>query len=108
MVPEGDATSNLPYFDQLATALIATNPNPDGRTVIDALVAGGFSKTDMEVTFDRTSVDLAADTLQWAVRWKGECLLGQTGPSSGGYHSLVAPMLDTQACLLGATRPIDW
>lgn len=108
LMPDGDAAANLPYFDDLANALIAANPNPDGRAVVDALVTGGFTKADMEVTFDRTSVDLAVDTLQWAVRWKGECLLGQTGPASGGYHGMVAPMLDTESCLVGATRPIDW
>jgi len=46
--------------------------------------------------------------VQFAVRWAEECLIGQYGPASGGYHSLVAPRLSTGTCLAGQTRPIDW
>ncbi len=107
LLPDGSASDNLGYFDSIAAAVLATNPSAGGEAFINALVAGGFTKADMEVSFDRTSVDLAADSVPWAIRFNGECLLGQFGPSSGGYHSAVTPILSTGSCLLGATRPID-
>ncbi|MFC6355331.1 DUF6993 domain-containing protein [Luethyella okanaganae] len=102
------ASDNLSYFDFVNTAVLEQNPAATGRNFVDALVAAGFTKADMEVTLDQTSVGLAADSVQWAVRFTGECLIGQTGPASGGYHSQVAAMLGTGTCLVGATRPIDW
>lgn len=62
----------------------------------------------MEVTFDRTAVDLEADSIQFSVRLHGECLIGQVGPDGDGYHSIVAPLLGSGTCLIGATRQIDW
>ena len=102
--PGGSAADNLAYFDSVASAVTEI----DGRSYIDALTAAGFDKTQMEVTFDRTKTDLAADTIQFAVRFNGECLLGQNGPASGGYHSSVTPPLASGMCLIGATRSIDW
>lgn len=105
---DGTAADNLAYFDSIAQAVLAADPAAGGEAFINALVAGGFNKADMEVGFDRTTVDLAADSVPWAVRFNGECLLGQFGPASGGYHSLVTPILPSGTCLVGATRPIDW
>jgi len=105
--PEQSAAANLAYFDFLVGPVAASAPE-DGRAWVDALVAGGFDKTAMQLTFDRTHVDLAADSVQVSVRFNDECLIGQYGPASGGYHSMVAPLLGTGTCLLGATRQIDW
>lgn len=101
------ATGNLAYFDSIGSAVAATKP-ADGRAYIDALVAGGFDKSAMLLTFDRTHVDLAADSVEFSVQFNGECLIGQYGPASGGYHSMVAPILGSGTCLLGVTRQIDW
>jgi hypothetical protein len=106
--PDGTAADNLAYFDSIAGSVLEAAPDASGEAFINALVAGGFAKADMEVGFDRTSVDLAADSVQWSVRFNGECLIGQFGPASGGYHSIVTPILATGSCLVGATRPIDW
>ena len=54
------------------------------------------------------TVDLQADSVQFAVLFDDECLVGQYGPASGGYHSAVRPALGTGGCLVGETRPIDW
>ena len=102
--PEGSAADNLAYFDSVASAVTAI----DGRSYVDALTTAGFDKTQMEVTFDRTQADLAADTIQFAIRFNGECLLGQNGPASGGYHSAVTAPLASGTCLVGTTRSIDW
>jgi len=78
-----------------------------GRDFIDALIAGGFDRSELEVTFDRTQTDLAADSIQFSVRVHGECLIGQNGPAVGGYHSVVADVLGSGRCLVGSTRQID-
>lgn len=106
--PDLSATENLPYFDSVNTAVVAADPNAGGRAFIDALVAGGFDKAAMQVTADRTTIDEPADSVQFSVAFQGECLVGQYGPASGGYHGAVRPMLGTGACLVGQTRPIDW
>ncbi|WEO75845.1 hypothetical protein BJQ94_10655 [Cryobacterium sp. SO2] len=108
LLPTGTATDNLPYFDSVITATLATEANPPGRTLIDALVAAGFEKDHLEVTADTTTMGKPADSIQFAVKFNAECLVGQNGPSSGGFHSVVAPMLATGTCLVGATRQIDW
>ena len=106
--PQLSAAENLPYFDSVNTAVVAGKADAGGRDFIDALVAAGFDKSQMEVTADRTSVDLQADSVQFAVLFQGECLVGQYGPASGGYHGAVRPPLGTGGCLVGETRPIDW
>jgi hypothetical protein len=105
-VPSGTAEENKPYFDLVNNEFYTANGMSDGRSIIDNLVAAGFPKSDMEVTPDRTSIDLAADSIIFSVRVKGECLLGQV--SVRGYTSVVGPLLGTGGCLVGATRPIDW
>jgi hypothetical protein len=106
--PAGTAAENLAYFDSVVAATIAVEANPPGRTIIDALIAAGFAKEDLEVTADETTKGEPADSIQFSARVNGECLVGQNGPSSGGYHSVVAPLLATGTCLVGATRQIDW
>ena len=106
--PEKDAAANLAYFDTIATAVVAADGNAGGREFVDALAAAGFDRTQMEVTFDTTNVDLAADSIQFSVRFNGECLIGQNGPATGGYHSTATAILASGTCLVGATRQIDW
>ncbi|MEV1129391.1 hypothetical protein [Agromyces sp. NPDC049794] len=102
------AGENRAYFDAVNLAVVAANPSAGGRDFIDALVAAGFDKSQMEVTADRTTVDLEADSVQFAVLFQGECLIGQYGSGSGGYQSALQPPLGTGGCLVGDTRPIDW
>lgn len=106
--PDLSAVENLAYFDAVSLGVIAANASAGGRDFIDALVSAGFDKSQMEVTADRTTVDLQADSVQFAVLFQGECLVGQYGPASGGYHSAVRAALGTGGCLVGETRPIDW
>ena len=103
---DGSAVDNLPYFDQVNSALIAAGGALDGRAFIDNLVAAGYPKTDMEVTPDRTAINGVADNIQFSVRLNGTCLIGQYG--NIGYASTTVDLLSTGRCLVGATRPIDW
>ncbi|MET0726352.1 MAG: hypothetical protein ABWY36_08375, partial [Leifsonia sp.] len=98
------ADENKEFFDYVAAGVIAANSSAGGRDFIDALVAGGFDRTQMQVTPDRTAVDLAADSVQWSVLFQGECLIGQYGPASGGYHGVLVAPTGQGTCLVGETR----
>jgi hypothetical protein len=104
--PAGDATANLAYFDFVNRALIATYPTPTGQQTVENLVAAGFVKADMELTPDATIGGEAAESIQYAVRINGTCLIGQTG--GAGYNAIAAPLLGTGKCLIGKTRTIDF
>ncbi|MEY9850391.1 hypothetical protein ABH923_000069 [Leifsonia sp. EB41] len=108
LVPGGTAEQNLPYFDKVNQATIAAKPAAQGRDFIDALVAAGFTKSDMQVTPDMTTIGLKAASIQFSVQFGAGCVIGQYGPDSGGYTSLTSPTLATGGCLIGQTRPIDW
>ena len=108
LVPGGTAQENLPFFDTVNKATLAANPNAQGRDFIDALVAAGFTKADMQVTVDTTTIGLKANSIQFSVRMGDSCLIGQNGADAGGYSSMVTPVLSTGNCLVGQTRPIDW
>lgn len=108
LMPDGTAGDNLAYFDHVNRQVLVADPDAPGPAFIDALTEAGFDREAMEVTRDETSVGLDADSIQFSVRFNGECLIGQSGASSGGYHSMVAPLLGTGKCLVGDTRPIDW
>ena len=109
LVPDGTAEDNLPLFAQVTQDVWATDDRASGRAYIDALVAAGFDRSAMQVTFDQTSIGDPVDTLQFSVRWDdAECLVGQVGPSVPTPSALVMPVLGNDRCLLGATRPIDW
>ena len=106
--PELAASENLAYFDLVNQRVIAANPAAGGRDFIDELVAAGFDRAAMQVTSDTTTIGDPADSIQFAVRFQDECLVGQYGPKSEGYHGAVRPLLGTGGCLVGRTRPIDW
>jgi hypothetical protein len=108
LAPGLSASENLDYFDYVSRGVLRTDKAAGGRAFVDALIAGGFDKKEMEVTFDRTQADLAADSIQFSVRVNGDCLIGQNGPATDGYHSMVADVLGSGACLVGSTRQIDW
>ena len=108
LVPDGTAEDNLPLFAAVMEQVAATDARAQGRAYVDALVQAGFSKADMEVTNDLTTVGNPADSIQFSVRWGGECLVGQVGPSTPAPTALVLPLVPGGTCLIGQTRPIDW
>lgn len=107
LLPGGTALANRGYFDFVNNRLLAVNPNPAGRAIIDNLVAAGFDKAAMQVTADTTAVlNGPADSIEFSVLTSDECLIGQF--AGGTYRSLIGPALPDGACLVGKTRPIDW
>lgn len=105
--PDGSAQDNLAYFDFVNRRLLAAKPKAKGRDFIDALVAAGFAKKNMQVTPDTTTIGLVAQSIQFSVKLNGGCLIGQNGADTG-YQSVVAPVLTTGTCLVGETRTIHW
>jgi hypothetical protein len=108
LVPNGTASQNLPFFNTVNQATIAAKPGAQGRDFIDALVAAGFPKSDMQVTADTTTIGLKANSIQFSVQLGATCLIGQYGADAGGYQSTTSATLATGGCLIGQTRPIDW
>jgi hypothetical protein len=108
LLPKGTAQENLAYFDYVNQKTLASNPQPNGRAFIEGLVAAGFNKADMQVTADRTSINLTPGSLQFSVKFQGQCLIGQWGQAAGGYHSAVAAPISTGTCLIGDTAPINY
>jgi hypothetical protein len=106
--PDTSAAGRKAQFDETneATAQSGGGSNPGGRAFIDALVAAGFDRAQMQVTYDKTAISLEADNVQFSVLIGSDCLIGQFG--NVGYQSTIQPMLSTGACLIGKTRPIDW
>ena len=102
----GTANQNKAYFDAVNKKFIAQGGDLSGRPFIDNLVKAGFPKVDMEVTPDRTTVNLAADNISFSIRFGATCLIGQYGNT--GYASTVQKLLSTSRCLVGTTRKIDW
>lgn len=102
----GTANQNLPYFDYVNEKFIAAGGDLSGRPFIDNLVKAGYAKVNMEVTPDRTTVNLAADNISFSIRFGDTCLIGQYGNT--GYNSTVQKLLSTGRCLVGTTRKIDW
>lgn len=107
MNPMGTAKQNLAFFDYVNTRTIAADTNPTPQQFVDGLAAAGFAKADMQMTADRTTVNLTPGSVQFSVLINGGCLIGQFGEDIGGYHSMVAPVLRTGKCLIGDTVPIQ-
>lgn len=103
---EGSAFANRAYFDHVNERLFAESPDARGRDIIDNLVAAGFDKARMEVTADRTPLGNPTEAIEFSVGIGDDCLVGQWG--HGEYSSIIAPVLGTGTCLVGATRTIDW
>ncbi|MFD2674820.1 DUF6993 domain-containing protein [Gulosibacter bifidus] len=105
--PNGVAGDNKAYFDQTLQDLLASNEKADSKAMVQALVDAGFDKSQMEVTYDRTSIDLEVDYVMVSVKMPdGNCLLGHRG--TRGYSSMVAEPMKTGKCMIGETQPIDW
>lgn len=104
LVEGGTAAQNQAYFDKVAFAYYQSSGMGSSQGAVDNLVAAGFRLQDIEVTQEKTAIDLDVDSRVFSVRLKGECLIGQYQQS--GYRSIVAPLLGTGDCLIGSTIPL--
>lgn len=104
--PTGSAPANLDYFDYVNNRTITAARIPSAQQFVDGLAAAGFPRSQMQMTADKTTVNLTPGSIQFSVLINGGCLIGQFGQDVGGYHSTVAPVLSTGRCLIGDTAPI--
>lgn len=105
--PNGGAEANKAFFDITLKAMLSDNDKASSHDFVDTLADAGFDKSQMEVTFDKTTIDLDADYIIVSVKMPdGQCLIGQR--SSKGYASIVAEPMSTGKCLIGKTQDIDW
>ncbi|GAA3586819.1 hypothetical protein GCM10022198_07940 [Klugiella xanthotipulae] len=109
-VPDGTAEQNLPFFSYTNQATASGGADINGENVVNALVAAGFDKSAMQVSFDKTQTNLVADNIFVSVLVGQECLLGQfvTGDRSVTGLKVAAVGPDKSVCIIGETRPIDW
>ncbi|WBU39049.1 DUF6993 domain-containing protein [Homoserinibacter sp. YIM 151385] len=104
--PAGGAAGNKAYFDVVNERTLRADSGARAADFAEALADAGFDPKGMEFTADRTSVDLAADSIQFSVLVGDGCLVGQSGPF--GYRSIVAEPLETTGrCLVGSARTPD-
>lgn len=110
LMPEGSAEENLEYFTWVLESFAGGVEPVAGRAVVDAVVAGGFDRSAMQVSFDRTQTDLPADNIFVSVRVGDACLLGQVTTTDRAVATMTAQTLGPEGdiCLIGVTRPIDW
>lgn len=104
-VPDGSAQDNLPFIDYVLREAGAGAGIFGSLDAVAVLEEVGFSRTDMEVTSDRTKLELAAESITIAVVIDGECAMGQWG--ADWYSSSVASVLGTGTCLVGDTLSLD-
>lgn len=104
-IPDGSAEDNLPYIDYVLTQAGAGTGLFGSLDAVAVLENAGFDRAHMEVTSDRTALELAAESITIAVIIDGACALGQW--SSDWYTSEVTPVLGAGTCLLGDTLSLD-
>ena len=105
LIPGGSADDNLPYIDYVLTQAGAGTGLFGSLDAVAVLENAGFDRAQMEVTSDRTALELAAESITIAVIIDGQCALGQW--SSNWYASEVTPVLGAGTCLLGDTLSLD-
>lgn len=106
---DGTAEDNLPLFTAVTEQVWGSKQKSSGRAYIDALVAAGFDRAQMQVTKDQSTVGHPAESVQFAVGWGDDlCLIGQVGSSTGEPVTAIMDQLPEGGCLIGNTRPIDW
>ena len=108
--PDGSATDNLPYFTETVREFTRSDSEIEGRPLVDAIVDAGFTREDMQVSFDRSRTGLVADHLYASVRIDSECLLAQVITEDRSFVTRVDAAVgpEKDLCLIGETRVIDW
>lgn len=108
--PEGSAADNLPYFHESLRQFGLGEAPVQGVPVVDHLVAAGFDKTQMQVSFDESKTNLVADNIFVSVLIGQDCLIGQIVVADRSFVAEEAPAVgpDRASCLIGTTRTIDW
>ncbi len=110
LVPGGTADENFVFFSDTLRQFVLSGSPLQGRPVVDALVAAGFERAAMQVSFDESKTGLAADSVFVSVRIEEDCLIGQLLTVEQSFTAAVEPTVGPEGdlCLIGNTRAIDW
>lgn len=109
-VPGGSASDNEDYLRYVLRQSIRDGLEINGVNVVNTVVAAGFDRAAMQVSYDTSATGLPADNIFVSVRFNESCLLGQVVPAEKTVFTSVQPAVgpDKTVCLIGQTRPIDW
>ncbi|QIM18337.1 hypothetical protein G7066_06185 [Leucobacter coleopterorum] len=109
-VPDGTAEQNLPYFTEVIRKYTAGKEPIVGKPVAQAVIDAGFDPTMMQFSFDQTKTNLEADNIFVSVRIGTDCLIGQLVTADRTFVAKNEPAVgpNTDICLIGNTRSVDW
>lgn len=109
LVPGGTAAENLPFFTEVMRDYAAGDGPVEGEPLVEAITAAGFDRAAMQVSFDRTKLDLPADSIYVSVRIGADCLVGQLVAGDRSFVAKDMPAVgpDRTICLIGETRPLQ-
>jgi hypothetical protein len=104
-VEGGSAEENLPYITWVLGQAGAGVGAFGSLDAVAALEEAGFERSAIEVTSDRTRLELAAESISVSVVVDGDCAIAQW--SGDWLVSSVQPVLGSGTCLLGDTLSLD-
>lgn len=110
LVPGGSAEDNVDYFTEVLRAYAEGDGAVQGTPIVNAVVDAGFDKSLMQVSFDTSKTNLPADSIFVSVRVGTDCLIGQIVTADRSFVSKNEPAVgpNSDICLIGQTRVIDW
>lgn len=101
--PEGGASDNIAYFDEVVRAHVAAGGDMSNSTIVSLLTSAGWTAGQLEVTPDGTPLGNATDAVSFAALMGEECIVGQW---NGEYTSAVVPVLSSGTCLIGTPHRV--
>lgn len=109
-VPDGTAEDNLPYFTEVIRKYTASDQPITGKPVAQAVIDAGFDPAMIQFSFDQTKTGLEADNIFVSVRIGGDCLIGQLVTGDRTFVAKNEPVVgpNSDLCLIGVTRAVDW
>lgn len=102
--PDGTAAQNEQYFGAVVDQYFQAARVGTSQLLVDTLVAAGFDRSSIEVTYEYTAIGLAADSIEVSVRFGDECLIGSI--RQDWYNVVRMPLLAKGTCLIGGTYPV--
>ncbi|MHA3684576.1 DUF6993 domain-containing protein [Leucobacter sp. HY1908] len=110
LIAGGTAEENLPYFTEVLRDYAAGDGTIKGEPISRAVIAAGFDKSVMQISFDRSETGLEADNIFVSVLLQDSCLVGQVVTSDRSFVAEAVPAVgpENTICLIGETAPITW
>lgn len=109
-VEGGNADENFPIFVQTLDRVSRDDGVVAGREIVQHFESAGFDRSTMQVSRDRTRMDLDPESMFVSVRFGEDCLVGQLVMNDRSVSAEVMPAVgpSNDICIIGLTQPIDW